>query len=117
MPGLVRRKSQDRRKQSAKRIENLVHGRLGGPPARRTGQVAIHPVFRDIHVETAQVDRTKLIERVINLVKFEGRVGGATFRDNVIEPLQDPSIDQRGRRGRPCAGVRDGRSIKIVEIA
>src|SRR5713101_2359888 len=92
-PRLLGSESEDRREQSAKRVESLVHNALRGAAARRIGRVAIHPVFRDVDVQTAQIDGAKLVECMINLVKLERFVGGLTITNHSIEPLQNPAIN------------------------
>ena len=63
--------------------------------ARRIGRVAIHPVLGDVDVKAAQIDGAKLIERVINLVEFVGRIGRA---DNPRSPAASRSRIQRSTR-------------------
>ena len=94
-PRFFRGEDQDRREQPAKRVEDLAHRRLRRAAARRIGRVAIHPVLGDVDVEAAQVDRAELVERVINLVEFVGRVGRAAIRDHVLQPIENPAIDER----------------------
>ena len=72
-----------------------MHRRLRRAAPWRIGGVAIHPVFGDIDVKAAQIDRAKLIQRVIDLVKFVGRVSRAAFRDHALQPIEDPAIDER----------------------
>src|SRR6266478_2708963 len=86
--------NENRREQTAKRVEDFAHGRLCGASTSRVCGIAIHPVFRHVDVETAQIDRAKLIERVINLVKLERFVSRSTIGRYLIEPLENPGIDQ-----------------------
>src|SRR5437588_9574734 len=79
-------------KQLAKRHENLLHRSLGGATTRRNRSIAIHPVLGDVDVKTTQVDRAKLVDRMINFVKLECFVSGATIANHLIEPLQNPTI-------------------------
>ena len=71
-----------------------MHNVLRGAAARRIERIAIHPVFRDVDVKAAQIDRAKLVECVINLVKLERFVGGPAIGNHMIKPLQNPAIDQ-----------------------
>src|SRR5438067_13112086 len=93
-PRLLGGEGENRRQQSAERIEDFVHDHLGGPAAWRILRVAVHPVFGDVDVQAAQVYRAKVVERVVNLVKLERFVSGSTIGDHMIEPLQNPAIDQ-----------------------
>src|SRR6266480_84957 len=93
-PRLLGRENENWRQQSAERIEDFVHGNLGGPTAWRIRRVAVHPVFGDVDVQAAQVYRAEVVERVVNLVKLERFVCGSTVGDHMIEPLQNPAIDQ-----------------------
>src|SRR5436190_22349216 len=93
-PCFLGSEGQDRRKQSAERVENSVHYYLCRATARRIRRVAIHPVFCDVDVEAAQIDCAKLVERMIDLVKSERFVTSSTICDHVIESLQNPAINQ-----------------------
>ena len=77
----------------AKRAVNFAHRRLGSAPTRRIRRVAIHPVLGDVDVKTAEVDRAKLIQGVINLVKLEELISRSAIADHLIEPFEDPAID------------------------
>ena len=99
-PRFLRGEDKDRREQPAERVEDLVHRHLRGPAARRIGRVAIHAVLRDVDVETAQIDGAELVERVVNLVKFVGRVGRAAILDHLLQTIENPAIDE----GEFCAG-------------
>src|SRR5262249_56232839 len=94
-PRFLRRKSRYRREQLAKCRENFMHRSLGCTAPSRVCGIAIHPVFGDVDVETAQIDRAKLVERVINLVKLETLVTGATLFHPVINPLHNPTTTAR----------------------
>src|SRR6266480_162277 len=93
-PCFLSSENKNRREQSAERVENLVHRRLCRAPTWRIRRIAIHPVFGDVDVEAAQIDCAKLVERMINLVKFERFVTSSTICDHVIESLQNPAINQ-----------------------
>ena len=93
-PRFLRGEDEDRREQPAERVENLVHRHLRGAAARRIGRVAIHAVLRDVDIEAAQVDGAELIQGVINLVEFVGRIGRAAFFDDLLQPIENPAIDQ-----------------------
>src|SRR4029077_16710579 len=97
-------KGKNRREQSAERVENFVHDHLCRTPTRRIRCVAIHPVLGDVDIEAAQIDSTKLVEYVIDLVKLERFISRSTISDDMIESLQNPAIDQchsERRRGIP----------------
>ena len=90
----LRGEGQDGGEQFAERVEDFLHCGLRRAPARRIQGVAIHPVFGDVDVKTAQIDGAKLIERVINLVELESPVSESTITDYLTETLQNPAIDQ-----------------------
>ena len=92
-PGLLRSKDEHGREQPAKRIEKFEHRRLCRAATRRIRKVTVHPILGDIDVKAAQVDGAKLIQRVIDFVKFETLVGGTTRLDHIIKSLQNPAID------------------------
>ena len=71
-----------------------MHRCLRRAAARRIRRIAIHPVLGDIDVKAAQIDRTKLIERVIDLVEFVGLIRSAAISDHVFQAMQNPAIDQ-----------------------
>src|SRR5205823_2718673 len=77
-----------------KRIQNFAHGCLSRATTQGVRSIAIHPVFGDVDVQTAQINRAKLIEDMINLVKFERFIGRATIGNHLMQTLQDPAIDQ-----------------------
>src|SRR6266487_1570322 len=93
-PCFIGGKSKNRREQLTQRIESLVHNGLGSSTTPRLRRIAIHPVFRDIDVQTAQIDGTKLVECLINLMKLECFVSRSTISNHLIKPLQNPAIDQ-----------------------
>src|SRR3954465_2115766 len=93
-PRLIRSEDEHGREQPAKRIENFEHRRLCRAATWRIRRVAVHPVLGDVDVEAAQIDGAKLIQRVIDLVKFEILVGKPTRLDHLIQSFQNPSIDQ-----------------------
>ena len=66
-PRFIRGEGEDRREQFAERVEDFAHHGLRRATARRIGRVAIHAVLRDIDVETAEIDRAELIQRLIDL--------------------------------------------------
>src|SRR5260370_42236838 len=94
-PCLLGGKHENRRQQSAERLEDFVHPVLRGATAWRIRRVAVHSIFGDVDVKTAQVDRAKLIERMINLVELERFICGSAIGDQVIKSLQNPERDQR----------------------
>src|ERR1041385_3198994 len=95
-----------------------MHRRLGRAAASRVGGIAIHPVFRDVEIEAAQVDGAELIKRVIDLVKLVSRVSRPTFRDHILEPIQDPAIeDCSGGLWPSIAFCRAGLWPSIVLVA
>ena len=71
-----------------------MHGHLRGTTAGRIRRVAVHPVLCDVDIEATQVHCAEVVERVVNLVKLERFVGGSTICDYMIDPLQNPAIDQ-----------------------
>src|SRR5215471_9165536 len=93
-PGFLGCEYENWRKEAAERIENRLHDGLRRAAARRISRVAIHPVLCDVDVEAAQIDSAKLIDRVINLVKFECCISGTTVSDHVVQPLKNPPINQ-----------------------
>src|SRR5216684_3177179 len=93
-PRFLGGKSKKRGEQFAKHVEDFVHHRLRRATARRIRGVAIHPIFGDIDVEAAEIDRTELIERVINLMKLEYFVGGSTISSHLVQSLKNPTVDQ-----------------------
>src|ERR1700676_3079025 len=94
-PCFFRGECKQRREQFAERVEDFVHGVLRGTPARRIWRIAIHPIFSDVDVETAQIDCAELGERVVNLVELERLISGTTISDHMIESLQTPAINKR----------------------
>src|SRR5260370_33155598 len=86
--------SQNRREQLTKSAKDFVHCALGRASPSRVRRVAIHPVFRDVDVKRAQIDRTKVIERVIDLMKLKRFVSGSTIGNHPIESLQNPPINR-----------------------
>src|SRR4051794_39525746 len=93
-PRFVRSKYRDWSKEPAKAAQNFIHDGLSLPPSGRIRSITIHPVLGYIYIERAQIDRTKLVNCVVNLVIFERLIGGAAFPDHLIQSLQDPAIDQ-----------------------
>ena len=75
-----------------------MHCALGRAPPSAVRRIAIHPIFRDVDVKRAQIDRTKVIERVIGLMKLERFVSGSTIGNHSIEALQNPAINRRSHR-------------------
>ena len=71
-----------------------MHDHLRRAAAWRIRRVAIHPVLGDVDVEAAQIDCAKLVERVINLMKFERFVSRPAIPDHLIQSLENPAIDQ-----------------------
>src|SRR5256885_17150370 len=97
-----------------------MHGHLRATTARRIPRVAIHPVLGDVDVKTAQVDRAKLIQDVIDLMKFEELISRSAIFDHLIEAFQNPTIHQCCCSGgfRPTLStLRERRYRKIVKIA
>src|SRR5260370_42378704 len=93
-PRFFCRESQNRREQLTKRAKDFVHCALGRASPSSVRRIAIHPVFRDIDVKRAQIDRAKVIERVIDLVKLKRFVSGSTIGNHSIESLQNPPINR-----------------------
>src|SRR4029077_3155286 len=83
------------RQQSAQSAENFMHDQLCCATTRRIRRVAIHPVLGDVDIEAAQIDGTKLVERVINLVKLKRFICRSAISDHVVQTLQNPAVDQR----------------------
>src|SRR6267378_598533 len=102
-PGFLRRERENRREQPAKRFEDFEHRPLRRPTPWRIRRIAIKAVFRDIYIETAQINGAKMIERVIHFMKLECFVGGSTVRDHLVKPLKNPAINQ-GEAGIFCSG-------------
>src|SRR5437763_4174658 len=71
-----------------------MHRHLGSATTSRVRGIAIHPVFGDVDVQTAQIHRAKLIQGVINLVKLECSICGAAISNHLIEPFEDPTVNQ-----------------------
>jgi hypothetical protein len=69
-PSFIGGKRQDRSEQPHEVIENRVHDSLGGSAPSGVWSIAIHAIFRDIDVQTAQLDCTELVEGMINFVEF-----------------------------------------------
>src|SRR5437763_1821323 len=92
-PRLLGSECQDRCEQTTERVENFMHRKLGGAASRRIGRVAIHSVFGDVDVEAAEIDCAEVIHSVVNLVELEGCIGVPAFRDDMIEPIENPAID------------------------
>src|SRR5436190_17790424 len=123
-PGLLRSEDEHAREQPAKRIEKFEHRRLCRAATRRVRRVTVHPVLGDVDVKAAQIDGAKLIQRVIDLVKFEIIVRRPTRLDHLIQSFQNPAIDQSKRH--PCcsgglrppitATLRERRYTKVVQI-
>ena len=86
-PRFFGRKSENGRKQRRQGFDDFAHRALGRPPARRVDRVAIHPILGDIDVKTAEVDRTELIECLVDLVKLVRRVGRATFIRHLLQAI------------------------------
>src|ERR1043166_5474189 len=93
-PRLLRGEDEHGREQPAKRIEKFAHRRLCRTATRRIRSVAVHSVLGDVDVKAAQIYGAKLIQRVIDLVKFEILVGRPTRLDHLIKSLQNPAIDK-----------------------
>src|ERR1700730_2716178 len=115
-PRFLSRKSEKWRKQFAEPIEDFVHGRLGGATAGRIRRVAVHPIFGDVDIETAEIDRAELIKRVINRVKLERFKSGSTSSSYLRQALENPAIDccSRCRWLRPAVSDRGYRIIKKI---
>src|SRR3984893_5406595 len=94
--------SQNRREQLTKSAKDFVHCALGRASPSRVRRVAIHPVFRDVDIKRAQIDRTEVIERVIDLMKLKRFVSGSTIGNHSVESLQNPPINQRKISCREC---------------
>src|SRR4029077_11523296 len=75
-----------------------MHDHLCRAAARRIRRVAVHSILSDVDIEAAQIDSTKLVECVIDLVELELFVSRSTISDDVIESLQNPAVDERERR-------------------
>ena len=71
-----------------------MHCALGSAAARRIRGVAIHPILGDVDVKAAKIDGTKMIDAVINLVELEGGIRVPAFRDDMIESIENPAVDQ-----------------------
>src|SRR5947199_4212081 len=93
-PRFLGGKSENRREQLTQRVENLMHDYLCRAPTRRICRVAIHPVLRDVDVEATQINRAKLVECVIDLVKLERLVSQSTIANHLLKPLQNQAVDQ-----------------------
>src|SRR5215469_10314765 len=89
-PCFLRGENKNWCEQTAERVENFAHRRLCCTPTWRFRRVAIHPVFSNIDVEAAQIHSTKLIERVVDLVKFEFFIRGPASADHFVQSLQNP---------------------------
>jgi len=70
-----------------------MHRELSGAAARRIGGVTVHSVFGDVDVEAAEIDCAEVIDAMVNLVELEDCVGVSAFRDDMIETIENPSID------------------------
>ncbi len=96
-----------------------MHDCLRCAPTRGIRRVAIHPVLGDVDIKAAQIDSAKLIKYVINLVELERLISQSTIASHLVEPLQNPAIDERCTRHRGCrpAGVSAPGYRKIVKIS
>src|SRR2546423_14733658 len=83
-PRFLRTEDEDRREQTAERIEDSMHRRLSRAAPGRIWRVAVHPVFRDVDLETAQIDRAEVVQRMVNFVELVGRISFATFGNHVL---------------------------------
>ena len=70
-----------------------MHRELGGAAAGRIRGVAVHPVFGDVDVKAAEIDRAKMIDAVIDLVELEGGIRVPAFSDDMIESIKNPAVD------------------------
>src|SRR5205807_170679 len=93
-PCFFRSEYKNGREQTAEGVKNLVHRELSRAPARRVGGIAVHSVFGDVDVKAAEIDCAKMIDAVINLVELEGSIRTPAFRDDMIEPIENPAIDE-----------------------
>src|SRR5947207_13959632 len=92
-PCFLSSENKNRREQSAERVENFAHRRLGRAPTWRIRRVAIHPVFGDVDVAAAQIHRAKLVERVVDLVEFEFFIHQPACADQSFHMFETPSLD------------------------
>src|ERR1041385_2981005 len=120
-PRLFRGEDEHGPEQPAKRIEKFAHRRLRRTATRRVRRVAVHAVLGDVDVKAAQIDGAKLIQRVIDLVKFEILIGRPTRLDHIIKSLENPAIDKAkicsgGLRPPICTTLRERRYRKVVQI-
>src|SRR5919201_1907554 len=115
-PRFLGGKRKDRRDQFAKSVEDLMHCALRCPPPRRIRRIAVHSILRNIDIQTAQVDGTKVIDRVVDPMKLESLVSGSTIDNQLIQPLQNPAIDEScsgGLRPPISPTLRQRRYMKI----
>src|SRR5262245_50876243 len=94
-----------------------MHRQLCRATPGRVSRVAIHPVLGDVDIKTAQIDRAKLIERVINLVELERCVCRSAISNHVVQTFQNPAIDQgcSRRYPAPVSARGYGKIMKISE--
>src|SRR6266513_4501953 len=93
-PRFLGRKGENWREQLAPRVENLMHDYLCRTSTRRICRVAIHPVLGDVDIQAAQIDGTKVVECVIDLVELERLVSQSTIANHLLKPLQNPAVNQ-----------------------
>jgi hypothetical protein len=72
--------------------------------------IAIHPVLGDVDVEAAQIDGTKLVYPVVNLMKLILLVGFPALLNKLLKPGCYPSV------GEGEIAERVFCRIKVVEI-
>ena len=106
-PGLFGGVGKDRREQADEGVEHAVHGELRGAAAGGIFWVAVEPVFRDVHIQAAEIDGAELVDRVVHAVELELFVGVEAGGDDFLQTREDPAVDEGERfgRGRICGVV------------
>ena len=75
-------------------IKDLVHDCLAAAPASAVGRITVHPVFQDIHIDTAHLDRAEIVDQTKNPVEHEAFVSIVYFGDQQLKLFHCPLVDQ-----------------------
>src|SRR5262245_3438163 len=93
LPDFFGGKRKDRRHEMNQRIKNVIEGRLCGTSFSGLSGFTVEAILDDIQVLGAEIDAAKVVQGVIDDVKFEILVGVAAPGKQILRAVENPTVE------------------------
>ena len=112
-PGLFCSVYQYRRQHPNQAIKYFLHRRLGASPGQTIRGLAVEPILEHIHIDTAHLNCTKIVNKRKNFIKDEALISLGYTGNQLLQLLHCPLINLEHIIVGDSLFIR----VKIVNIA